>query len=208
MRSSLTKRRNLIDREVALSVEEVRNQALAAEQGNEPPCSCLAAPAPKARAPAVACPASVTHARPRPRRQGPKVTPDGFPRSEAGIAIITRLGDDQQGRTTDNSPATWQIPVTLKARRRYPETSQRPRENLPDEDLKAEVERVRRENEALKQRTGKAVSLKVSEKGGVSVYGLGRFPITLYQEQWTKLLDMTDQIREFIAEHKSELKKE
>jgi len=97
----------------------------------------------------------------------------------------------------------------LKARRRYSETSnQRPRENLPDEDLKAEVERVRRENEALKQRTGRAVSLKVSEKGGVSVYGLGRFPITLYQEQWTKLLDMTDQIREFIAEHKSELKKE
>jgi len=106
-------------------------------------------------------------------------------------------------------PATRQIPVTLKARRRYSETSnQRPRENLPDEDLKAEVERVRRENEALKQRTGRAVSLKVSEKGGVSVYGLGRFPITLYQEQWTKLLDMTDQIREFIAEHKSELKKE
>ena len=97
----------------------------------------------------------------------------------------------------------------MKARRRYSETSnQRPRENLPDEDLKAEVERVRRENEALKQRTGRAVSLKVSEKGGVSVYGLGRFPITLYQEQWTKLLDMTDQIREFIAEHKSELKKE
>jgi hypothetical protein len=50
------------------------------------------------------------------------------------------------------------------------------------------------------------VSLKVSEKGGVSVYGLGRFPITLYKEQWTKLLDMADQIRDFITEHKSELK--
>ena len=50
------------------------------------------------------------------------------------------------------------------------------------------------------------VSLKVSEKGGVSVYGLGRFPITLYQEQWLKLLDMADQIRDFIDAHKAELK--
>jgi len=78
---------------------------------------------------------------------------------------------------------------------------------MSDEDLKAEVERLRRENEALKQRNVRGVSLKVSEKGGVSVYGLGRFPITLYQEQWTKLLDMADQIRDFIKEHGSELKK-
>jgi hypothetical protein len=77
---------------------------------------------------------------------------------------------------------------------------------MSDEDLKAEVERLRRENEALKQRTTRGVSLKVSEKGGVSVYGLGRFPITLYKEQWTKLLDMADQIREFIVEHDGELK--
>jgi hypothetical protein len=78
---------------------------------------------------------------------------------------------------------------------------------MSDEDLKAELERLRRENEALKQRNVRGVSLKVSEKGGVSVYGLGRFPITLYQEQWTKLLDMADQIRDFIKEHVSELKK-
>ena len=78
---------------------------------------------------------------------------------------------------------------------------------MSDEDLKAELERLRRENEVLKQGAVRGVSLKVSAKGGVSVYGLGRFPITLYQEQWTKLLDMTDQIRAFIAEHKSELKK-
>jgi hypothetical protein len=77
---------------------------------------------------------------------------------------------------------------------------------MSDEDLKAEVERLRKENEALKQRTTRGVSLKVSEKGGVSVYGLGRFPITLYKEQWTKLLDMADQIRDFITEHNSELK--
>ncbi|MGO9828942.1 MAG: hypothetical protein ACLPJH_02305 [Myxococcaceae bacterium] len=74
-------------------------------------------------------------------------------------------------------------------------------------DLKAEVERLRAENEALKTRGNKAVSMKVSEKGGLSVYGLGRFPVTLYQEQWLKLLDLTDDIRAFIREHEGQLKK-
>ena len=77
---------------------------------------------------------------------------------------------------------------------------------MTDDDLRAEVERLRAENEALKKGGAKGVSLKVSEKGGVSVYGLGRFPITLYQEQWLKLLDMADQIRDFIDAHKAELK--
>ena len=77
---------------------------------------------------------------------------------------------------------------------------------MADEDLQAELERLRRENEALKKGATKGVSLKVSEKGGVSVYGLGRFPITLYKEQWSKLLEMADTIREFISAHESELK--
>ena len=77
---------------------------------------------------------------------------------------------------------------------------------MSDEDLRAELERLRKENEALKQRSTGRVSMKVSEKGGVSVYGLGRFPITLYKEQWTKLLDMADEIRSFITEHARELK--
>ena len=77
---------------------------------------------------------------------------------------------------------------------------------MSDEDLRAELERLRSENEALKKGAARAVSLKVSEKGGVSVYGLGRFPITLYQEQWLKLLDMAEEIRSFISAHKSELK--
>jgi hypothetical protein len=76
-----------------------------------------------------------------------------------------------------------------------------------DEDLKAELERLKAENAALKARSGKGVSMKVSEKGGVSVYGLGRFPVTLYQEQWLKLLDLADDIRAFIGEHEGELKK-
>ena len=77
---------------------------------------------------------------------------------------------------------------------------------MADDDMKAELERLRAENEALKQQKTRAVSLKVSEKGGVSVYGLGRFPVTLYKEQWTRLLDMADDIRAFIREHDSELK--
>jgi len=79
-------------------------------------------------------------------------------------------------------------------------------ELMSDEDLKAELERLRKENESLKKGAAKGVSLKVSEKGGVSVYGLGRFPITLYKEQWAKLLDISEQIKAFIAEHESELK--
>ena len=76
---------------------------------------------------------------------------------------------------------------------------------MAEEDLKAELERLKAENDRLKGERGR-VSLKVSEKGGVSVYGLGRFPVTLYKEQWTKLLTMADEIRAFIKEHDSELK--
>ena len=77
---------------------------------------------------------------------------------------------------------------------------------MADEDMKAELDRLRAENEQLKQRGARSVSLKVSEKGGVSVYGLGRFPVTLYKEQWSKLLDMADEIRTFIKENESKLK--
>ena len=77
---------------------------------------------------------------------------------------------------------------------------------MADEDLKAELERLKAENERLKSQRNRRVSLKVSEKGGVSVYGLGRFPVTLYKEQWTKLLAMADEISAFIKEHDAELK--
>ncbi len=77
--------------------------------------------------------------------------------------------------------------------------------NDPD-DLKNELERLRAENDRLKKGTSKGMTLKVSEKGGVSVYGLGRFPVTLYKEQWKKLLDMSDEIRNFIEANDSQLK--
>jgi len=77
---------------------------------------------------------------------------------------------------------------------------------VADEDLKAELEKLKAENERLKSARGRGASLKVSEKGGVSVYGLGRFPVTLYKEQWLKLLAMADEIREFIRTHDAELK--
>ena len=79
---------------------------------------------------------------------------------------------------------------------------------MPTEDeLRAELERLKAENESLKARRSGALSMKVSEKGGLSVYGLGRFPVTLYQEQWLKLLDLSDEIRSFIRAHQPELKK-
>ena len=81
-----------------------------------------------------------------------------------------------------------------------------PSPDMSDEDLKAELERLRAENERLKKRSERTTTLKVSEKGGVSVYGLGRFPVTLYKEQWAKLLDMAEEIRAFIKENESRLK--
>jgi hypothetical protein len=80
------------------------------------------------------------------------------------------------------------------------------RKKMADEDVQAELARLRAENEALRQKRNSAVSMKVSEKGAVSVYGLGRFPVTLYQEQWQKLLALADEIKTFIDENRSKLK--
>ncbi len=77
---------------------------------------------------------------------------------------------------------------------------------MNEEQLKAELERLKAENETLRKGGAKGTTLKVSDKGGVSVYGLGRFPVTLYKEQWLKLLDMADQIRAFIQENEPRLK--
>ena len=71
------------------------------------------------------------------------------------------------------------------------------------DELKAKVAEL--EKQSARKRTG-AMEFRVSEKGGVSVYGLGRFPVTLYYEQWTRLLEAAPQLKEFLAENKSKLK--
>ena len=78
---------------------------------------------------------------------------------------------------------------------------------MSDENLQAELARLRAENEALKaKKAPRATTMKVSEKGGLSVYGMGRFPVTLYKEQWLRLLDMNEEIRAFIKENEAKLK--
>lgn len=77
---------------------------------------------------------------------------------------------------------------------------------MSDEELKAELERLRAENEKLKNKGVRGLSLKVSEKGGVSLYGVGRFPVTLYKEQWRKILEMAPEIEAFIKANEGSLK--
>lgn len=76
-----------------------------------------------------------------------------------------------------------------------------------DDQERAELERLRAENEALKAKPGRGLSLKVSEKGGVSLYGLRRFPVTFYADEWEKLLGMADDIRRFVADNEPKLKR-
>jgi hypothetical protein len=77
---------------------------------------------------------------------------------------------------------------------------------MSDDDMKAELERLRNENAALKKGASTGIRMKVSEKGALSVYGMGRFPVTLYKEQWLRLMDMASEIRAFIAANESKLK--
>jgi len=88
-----------------------------------------------------------------------------------------------------------------------------------NEDIAAELGRLRAENEALREivrlradtvelrkAASQGLSLKVSAKGGVSVYGLGRFPVTLYKEQWHRLLALADELREFMQKNEDKLR--
>lgn len=77
---------------------------------------------------------------------------------------------------------------------------------MSNDEIMKELERLKAENAALKGGQTRGLSLKVSEKGGVSVYGLGRFPVTLYKEQWEKLLGMAEDIKAFIKANEELLK--
>jgi hypothetical protein len=78
--------------------------------------------------------------------------------------------------------------------------------SMSDQDVQSELERLKAENERLKGAQSRGMSMKVSEKGALSVYGLGRFPVTLYKEQWTKLLAMAEDIKAFLRDNDDKLK--
>ena len=75
-----------------------------------------------------------------------------------------------------------------------------------NEELKSELARLKAENEKLKRTKSNQITFKVGAKGGMSLYGLGRFPVTLYKNQWIMLLDASDKITEFLINHDDELK--
>ena len=80
---------------------------------------------------------------------------------------------------------------------------------MAEESIEEKLARLEAENQALKQQVERKpgeLRLKVSEKGGLSIYGLGRFPVTLYKEQWNRLLDHADEIREFLKANDQQLK--
>lgn len=76
-----------------------------------------------------------------------------------------------------------------------------------DQDLKRRVAELEKQLEAERAKGRPGLQLKVSEKGGVSLYGIRRFPVTFYLEEWERILGMADEIRAFLAEHRGELKR-
>ena len=81
---------------------------------------------------------------------------------------------------------------------------------MAEETAEQKLARLEAENKALKEqieeRKPGQLRLKISEKGGLSVYGLGRFPVTLYKEQWARLLEQGEEIKKFLKEHDQDLK--
>lgn len=77
---------------------------------------------------------------------------------------------------------------------------------MSESEMKAELERLRAENTQLKNKNTGGLSLKVSEKGAVSLYGMGRFPVTLYKEQWLRIIASAPEIETFIRENDAKLK--
>ena len=76
-----------------------------------------------------------------------------------------------------------------------------------NEEMQAELERLRAENEGLKAKKAQEFRLQVSQKGAVSLYGIRRFPVTFYADEWDIILGMADDVRTFISQHETELKR-
>ena len=80
---------------------------------------------------------------------------------------------------------------------------------MAEETVEQKLARLEAENQALKEQVDRKTGqlrMKVSEKGGLSIYGLGRFPVTLYKEQWVRLLDHVDEIKAFLKDNDQQLK--
>jgi uncharacterized Zn finger protein len=117
----------------------------------------------------------------------------------AHIALVALVALQQGG--TEPPPQANRVPQAAVPRPAAHEEQARSAEEL----LQVELAQLRAENAALKARIPHSIFLKVSKKGGMSIYGLSRFPITLYQEQWQRVLDMADEIRAFLRTHQAEL---
>src|SRR6266478_3949919 len=132
--------------------------------------------------------------------------------SAFGSSVMGRRGSRSGIRRTTGNYLERIIPQTLccdlfmNGERVVIKSCQRKGNAMSDNDMKAELERLRSENVALKKGASDGIRMKVSEKGAVSVYGMGRFPVTLYKEQWLKLLNMSEEIRGFITENEARLK--
>jgi hypothetical protein len=99
--------------------------------------------------------------------------------------------------------------VIFKPTNRKPQTDPTLGGDMAEETAEQKLARLEAENKALKEQIERKpgqLRLKISEKGGLSVYGLGRFPVTLYKEQWTRLLDYSDEIKKFLQDNDQQLK--
>jgi hypothetical protein len=126
--------------------------------------------------------------------------------AQAELRTHTRRPDFVSGEHTAFAARTVSIPTGCALNCSFDLGSRPAGKAMSDEDMKAELDRLRNENAALKKGASSSLRLKVSEKGALSVYGMGRFPVTLYKEQWLKLLGMADEIRTFIAANDAQLK--
>ena len=132
-------------------------------------------------------------------------------RQREGIAIVKREGKYTDGKQLLVSSASVGIRYIGRFRSKSAGSgsivcTESQEETMSESEMQAGLERLRAENAQLKSKDKGGLTLKVSEKGGVSLYGMGRFPVTLYKEQWLRILASAAEIEAFIRENDSKLK--